>query len=238
MTSLYRSRIRNVFGAYVDDLLDGRNCRRTLWAGALPALADLLTEIALGSPAILAAAQPQCLGTQIGVVCETSPPGSPSLIADAFWRLFNQPAVISLLRQNFPPRLGSRRRDESAYWRLVLHYCRQGNLQAVLDEQWHLLWDQECVVRDARCRGRLTAEGARSRSRRNVCIRSRARVHAEFFETTGARNSGPHSSNAMRSASARCSLFASATAARKNGEAHQPGCMSGPPSTARSGPSC
>ena len=39
--------------------------------------------------------------------------------------------------------------DEGAYWRLVLRYCRQGNLQAVLDEQWHTLWGQETWSGDA-----------------------------------------------------------------------------------------
>ena len=61
-------------------------------------------------------------------------------IADAFWSLFNQPAVISLMRQLSAGKKASR--DDTAYWRLVLEYCRQGNLQAVLDEQWHLLWEQ------------------------------------------------------------------------------------------------
>ena len=70
-----------------------------------------------------------------------------ALIAEGFWRLFNRPAVITLLRQLAAGTVAVR--DESAYWRLVLHYCRQGNLQAVLDEQWHLLWDQDSWSEDA-----------------------------------------------------------------------------------------
>ena len=69
-------------------------------------------------------------------------------------------------------------RNESAYWRLVLHYCRQGNLQAVLDEQWHLLWEQESWSEDAsadetaaKCAWKLV----------QVMHPARARVHAEFF---------------------------------------------------------
>ena len=53
------------------------------------------------------------------------------LIAEAIWRLFNQPAVVALLRQPAPATAG---RDKAAYWRLVRHYCQQGNPQAVLDE--------------------------------------------------------------------------------------------------------
>ncbi len=68
--------------------------------------------------------------------------------------------------------------DESAYWRLVLHYCRQGNLQAVLDEQWHLLWEQESWSEDA-----SPDETAAKCARKLVQVMhpGRARVHAEFF---------------------------------------------------------
>ena len=69
-------------------------------------------------------------------------------------------------------------RDESAYWRLVLHYCRQGNLQAVLDEQWHLLWEQDSWSEDA-----SPDETAAKCARKLVQVvhPARARVHAEFF---------------------------------------------------------
>ena len=39
--------------------------------------------------------------------------------------------------------------DQSACWPLVLDYCRQSNLQTVLNEQWHLLWDQDSWSEDA-----------------------------------------------------------------------------------------
>jgi hypothetical protein len=51
------------------------------------------------------------------------------LIASGFRKLFNFPETIALLR-------GGR---EAIYWRLVLQYCQEGNLQAVLDEQVHVL---------------------------------------------------------------------------------------------------
>ena len=122
-----------LFGAYVDDLLDlplDRLGRRP------PGLVDLLTEVALGAPAILAL---RSLDTSHDLAAGTRRRLSVT-IADAFWSLFNQPAVISLLRQLSAGKKASR--DDTAYWRLVLEYCRQGNLQAVLDEQWHLLWEQ------------------------------------------------------------------------------------------------
>ena len=158
-----------VFGAYVDDLLDfnlqelGRRP---------PDLVDLLTDVALGAPAILAARSLK----RWDHVSDDTRRRFAVLIAEAFWRLFNRPAVITLLRQLSAGTAPGR--DESAYWRRVLQYCRQGNLQAVLDEQWHLLWDQESWsggaspdATAAKCAQTLV----------QVVHPARARVHAEFF---------------------------------------------------------
>lgn len=63
-------------------------------------------------------------------------------LADAFWRLFNRPLVTKLLAQLAAEgEIASR--EEGYYWRLVLRYCRDGNLQSVLDETWHLMWEQQ-----------------------------------------------------------------------------------------------
>ena len=130
----------DLFGAYIDDLLavDLQALGRRP-----PDLAELLTDVALGSPAILAA-RSLSGGSDVG---DDTRRRLAALIAEAFWRLFNRPAVIKLLRQLAAGTAAVR--DESAYWRLVLHYCRQSNLQAVLDEQWHLLWDQDSWSEDA-----------------------------------------------------------------------------------------
>ena len=147
-----------IFGRYVDDLLaiDPRAFGRRP-----PDLAELLTDLALGSPAILAA-----------------------LIADAFWRLFNRPAVIALLRQLAS---GTAARDESAYWRLVLRYCQHGNLQAVLDEQWHMLWDQESWSEDA---GADETAGKCARKLVQMVHPTRARVHGQFFRAERGASGG------------------------------------------------
>ncbi len=182
------------FGAYVEDMLavDPRTLGRRP-----PDLAERLTDLALGSPAVLAS---RCLGSRADIGGDTRRRLAVA-IAYAFWSLFNQPAVISLIRQldagqtRSPPRGGwagrvvtrLRRlgagnepaRDESPYWRLVLRYCRQGNLQAVLDEQWHLLWEQESWSEDA------SAEETAARCARKlvqVVHPTRARVHARFFQ--------------------------------------------------------
>ena len=159
----------DVFGAYVDELLavDLQSL------GRRPTdLPELLTDLALGSPAILAARSLRG-GGDIG---DDTRRRLAVLIADAFWRLFNRPAVITLLRQIAAAAAAVR--DESAYWRLVLHYCQQGNLQAVLDEQWHLLWEQDSWSEDA------SAEETAAKCARKlvqVVHPARARVHAGFF---------------------------------------------------------
>ena len=167
-----------LFGAYVDDLLavDLRSLGRRP-----PALAALLTDLALGSPAVLAARSLRGAG-DIG---DATRRRLAVLIAEAFWRLFNRPAVVTLLRQIAAG--ASSARDDSAYWRLVLHYCQQGNLQAVLDEQWHLLWDQDSWSEDASA-DETAAKCARKLTQ--VVHPARARVHAEFFRAERG-DSGP-----------------------------------------------
>ena len=159
-----------LFGAYVDDLLGlefDRLGRRP------PGLVDLLTEVALGAPAILAL---RSLDASPVLAADTRRRLAVT-IADAFWSLFNQPAVISLLRQLSAGKKAAR--DDTAYWRLVLEYCRHGNLQAVLDEQWHLLREQHAW-----------SESANAAEVATECVKTlvsvvqpvRSRVHGRFLE--------------------------------------------------------
>jgi len=127
------------FDAYLDDLLE---LKLDTLGRRPPGLVDLMTKVALGSPAILAL---RSLNSPSGVTDETRR-RLAVMIADAFWSLFNRPAVITLMRQFTVD--NSATSDEAAYWRLVLDYCQQGNLQAVIDEQWHLLWDQHSWSED------------------------------------------------------------------------------------------
>lgn len=97
--------------------------------GAFPDdLAEVLVEHALGNPAILWArtlagfAVPDPLRRRLG-----------AQLADALRSLFNEPPVVEMLHQG----------DEAAYWRTTLSYAFQGNLQAVLDEYAHQLWEPE-----------------------------------------------------------------------------------------------
>ena len=162
-----------LFDLHLDDLL-------TLPLDELgrrpPGLVNLLTEVALGSPAILAL---RCLQAPAGVTDNTRR-RLGVLIADAFWSLFNQPAVIALIRQLAAEPGASR--DEGVYWRRVLNYCQQGNLQAVLDEQWHLLWEQHAWS-EGMSVDKIAAECTKMLVQ--VVHPARSRIHARFFEVQG-----------------------------------------------------
>ena len=161
-----------LFGAYIDDLLD---LPLDQFGRRPPGFVDLLTEVALGAPAILALrsldatpALPADSRRRLAVT-----------IADAFWSLFNQPAVISLLRQLSAGKKAAR--DDKAYWRLVLEYCRQGNLQAVLDEQWHMLREQYAWSESADA-AEVATECVKTLV--NVVQPVRSRVHGRFLEAS------------------------------------------------------
>ena len=106
--------------------------------GAQPEnLVDVLTYMALGSPAIVAlramlrVAQPRC-GDQCPAFLAAA-----AKIGLAFRTLFNQPDAISLLQSRYP---------EGAYWEKALRYCVDGNLQAVMDEYIHVLHESLGLV--------------------------------------------------------------------------------------------
>jgi hypothetical protein len=96
-------------------------------------LVDVLTKIALASPAVVA----------LRSLLRFYPPAEPerpigrSLAAAAnialgFRSLFNMPDSITLLR-------GLQPADDTRYWESVLEYCVNGNLQSVMDEYVHIL---------------------------------------------------------------------------------------------------
>ena len=203
-----------LFDAYVDDLLGlplDRLGRRP------PDLVDLLTEVALASPVILAL---RSLDASPGLLDADTRRRLAVTIAYAFWSLFNQPAVISLLRQLSAGKEAPR--DDSSYWRLVLEYCRQGNLQAVLDEQWHLLWEQHAW-----------SESAHAADVATECTRALVNV----VHPVRSKPATPMKSKRRKSASVRCSPFASAICARRTTRTSARTWFA-PRSTARSGPWC
>ena len=95
-------------------------------------LIDLLVDVALGSPAV-------CALRALRRVASDFSWDDPRLLSAAskvawgFRTLFNQHDAVALLRSD----------DDERYWRLVLAYGVQHNLQAVLDEYVHYLVDAE-----------------------------------------------------------------------------------------------
>ncbi len=122
-----------MFGAYAQDILE---LDPATLGRRPPGLAELLTEVALGAPATLAARTLATAG-----IADDKRRLLAFRVADAFWRLFNRPAVTALVLQ-LADEAGDLSREEAVYWRLVLRYCQDGNLQAVLDESWHQLAEQ------------------------------------------------------------------------------------------------
>jgi len=162
----------DAFAAYVDDLvnLDPRSL------GRRPAgLAGVIADTALGAPAVLAARMLVAAG--IGPMDRRR---LAVVLALAFWHLFNRPAVIALLRRGAAGADDdSGKGGDDAYWRRVLGYCIDGNLQAVLDETWHLVREQQAwgdtedpLVVAERCVDRIAAS----------VQPPQARVHAHFLE--------------------------------------------------------
>ena len=158
------------FDAYLDDLL---NFDPAGLGRRPPGLTKLITDAALGSPAILASRCLKMLG-----VDDTVRRRLATGMAEAFWHLFNQPAVISLINQL--PAAAKTSTSGAPYWHRVLRYCQQGNLQAVLDEQWHLLWEQNTWSQEADPQ-KTAARCARQFVQ--AAPPTRSRVHARFFRS-------------------------------------------------------
>ncbi|WP_018174064.1 helicase-related protein [Thioalkalivibrio sp. ALJ9] len=96
-----------------------------------PDLAEVLARFALGGPAVCALRALRRVATDI----EWNDPAlllGAARVANGFRTLFNLPESVVLIQN----------RDAKPYWRQALDYAVEGNLQAVLDEQVHLLPEQ------------------------------------------------------------------------------------------------
>lgn len=105
--------------------------------GPIPSnLAEVLADIALGSPAVAAYRSFQRLYSSDSVsACLAG-----LSVANEFVNLFNKPEAIAAVRIAVE--------GKSPYWHKVLRYCGDGCLQAVLDEYLHLL-KAECETAEA-----------------------------------------------------------------------------------------
>lgn len=118
-----------VFSAHVQQWLDGWD-GQVADLGRVPAdLLDVIAALALASPATCAlrslSRQRQPIGASRNELL-----GAAARIAEGLRSQFNSPRAVALLKGN---------EDDGSYWQKVLHYCADGNLQAVLDEYIHVL---------------------------------------------------------------------------------------------------
>ena len=95
-------------------------------------LIELLVDVALGSPAVCALRALRRVAPDLSWD-DPQLLSAASKVAWGFRTLFNQHDAVALLRGD----------DDERYWRLVLTYGVQHNLQAVLDEYVHYLLDAE-----------------------------------------------------------------------------------------------
>ena len=92
-------------------------------------LADVLAEVAIGGPAVCAARSfMRVLGLRIAPILFDCAYDA----GDGFRSLFNKYAVVALVDREVKSR-------RIGFWRKVLRYCIDGNVQALLDEQLHML---------------------------------------------------------------------------------------------------
>lgn len=105
--------------------------------GPMPGnLSEVLAEMALGSPAIAAARSLRRLykaDSSAACILGLS-------VANEFVNLFNKPEAVAAVRMAVEDRI--------PYWHKALRYCRDGCIQAVMDEYLHLL-KAECETADA-----------------------------------------------------------------------------------------
>ena len=134
------------WGEHVDEARDVINGRIRL--GRQPAdLPDVLARLALAGPATAILRSLARPSTSEDPFTTMNLRDDAARAAWAFRALFNHPEVTMLIRSLF---------DRGPYWRRVLDYCAQGNLQAVLDEYTHVL--QEYLGLAERSFAEATAE--------------------------------------------------------------------------------
>ncbi len=128
-------------GQHFDRLVEAFDSPRQIGLGPMPGdFPKVMAELALGSPAINALRSFRRLyGGKTWAKCV-----SALSVANEFVNLFNKPESVAAVRIAVRERL--------PYWRKVLRYCRDGCLQAVLDEYLHLLKAECGTVQEAEVR--------------------------------------------------------------------------------------
>ena len=101
-------------------------------------LAEVLAEVAVGGPAPCAL---RAVSSAVGLpISEESTVSNAAWIAEAFRRFFNAPEITGVVVRGRPDEADGEPGVER-YWRDVVRHSIDGNLQAVLDEHFHVLRD-------------------------------------------------------------------------------------------------
>lgn len=95
-------------------------------------LVEVVTDIALGSPATATLRALDRIIDSSSTIDSAATLTGAAQVGWAFRSVFNLPETTALIRGNYPA---------EPYWRRVLEYCQDGNLQAILDEWIHMLDD-------------------------------------------------------------------------------------------------
>lgn len=132
------------FSRHVGELCQVFQNRAQFELGPYPAdLAEILTKIALASPAVttLRAFLRQIPDDQRDTLWQALP--AAAQVAMGFRTLFNLPETITLLRGSSDSEDAEQEESGATkpYWEQVLDYAIDGNLQAMMDEYTHILWE-------------------------------------------------------------------------------------------------
>ena len=157
--------------AWADHVAEMRDVLALREFGRPPAdLARVLAEMAVGAPAACAL-RALCRGTAASMLRDPEVRDAAGQIAFAYRNLFNLPEARAILGGAIEP-----------YWRAVLGYAIDGNLQALLDEYVHVLRDAQGLF------GQSAAAAASEIARevRNALSLRTARVGVDELTTKGA----------------------------------------------------
>jgi len=128
LDSKQKSETESRFYEHVEEFTGFFNCQEE--PGRIPEdLIDVLAKLALASPAVIAL---RGLDRKVKSISNNGCLFAAAKIAAGFRSLFNLPVSISIVRE---------RKQRVPYWESVLDYSLDGNLQAVLDEYIHVLYE-------------------------------------------------------------------------------------------------
>lgn len=129
-------------------------------------LVEVVTELALGAPGVLAARSLRPTNASASVRQRAA-----ALVAEGFRTLFNQPTAMAVVQRLAP---------ELPYWRACLRYAIAGCLQAVLDEHFHQQWEQRVWTKTSGDEAALSVAKSMGYA---ASIKS-SRIQADTFKAT------------------------------------------------------